>query len=134
MIRGTDHQSFSVLVIALIVGVGSLVIIVSLNIESLASCIQTCLNRGRAARDSWHDHDMLQLKLWEKRRVEQHSPIESSSFCHRFPRQTPVQKDSDRPHPTIEPTSTPDPGQILYAVSVASYQEGFKAGSQGPWI
>jgi hypothetical protein len=77
---------------------------------------------------------MLRLKLWEKRRVEQHSPFNSGSFCHEFPQETPVQKDSERPHSTTEPTPTPDPGQILYAVNVASYQEGFKAGSEGSWI
>jgi hypothetical protein len=134
MIRGTAYQSFSVLVIALIVGFGSLVIMVSLNIERIASCIQTRLGRGLAARESWHDHDMLRLKLGEGTRSEQQSPFKSGSFCRRFPQQTPVQKDRERPHPTVEPTPTPDSGRILYAVSVASYQEGFMAGSKGSWI
>jgi hypothetical protein len=134
MIRGTAYQSFSVLTIALIVGFGSLVIVVSLNIESMASCIQTRLGRGLAARESWDDHDMLGLKLWEGRRFEQQLPSKSGSSCYRSPQQTPVQKYGKRPRPTVEPTPTPDPGRILHAVSVASYQEGFMAGSKGSWI
>ena len=134
MIRGTAYQSFSVLAIALIVGFGSLVIVVSLNIESMTSCIQTRLGRGLAARESWDDHDMLGLKLWEGRRFEQQLPSKSGSSCYGSPQQTHVQKYGERPRPTVEPTPTPDPGRILHAVSVASYQEGFMAGSKGSWI
>jgi hypothetical protein len=136
MIRGTAYQSFSVLAIALIVGFGSLVIVVSLNIESMASCIQTRLGKGLAARKSWDDHDMLGLKFWEKRKFEQQLPSKNGSSCCRSPQQTHVQKygERPRPRPTVEPTPTPDPGRILHAVSIASYQEGFIAGSKGSWI
>jgi hypothetical protein len=133
MIRGTAYQSFSVLAIALIVGFGSLVIVVSLNVENMASCIQRRLGRGLEGRESWDDHDMLGLKLWEGRRFEQQQqPSKSGSSCYKSRQSKPAQKYGERPR--VEPMPTPDPGRILHAVSVASYQEGFIAGSKGSWI
>ena len=78
MIRGTAYQSFSVLALALIVGFGTLVIFLSLNIENLASWIQVRLNKGWAGRESWDDHDMLGLQLWRKA-FEPQPPSRSSS-------------------------------------------------------
>jgi hypothetical protein len=131
MIRGTAYQSFSVLALALILVFGSLIIVVSLNIEAMVSSVQVRLGRGRAGRESWDDHDMLGLQLWRKR-FEQKVPSGSGSSCYRTQQQKSGQKYCRRPK--VEPTPTPDPGRILQAVSVASYREGFMAGTKGSWI
>jgi hypothetical protein len=89
------------------------------------------LGRGLAGRESWVDHDMLGLQLW-RRRFEQKVPSGSGSSCYRTQQQKSSQKYCRRPK--VEPTPTPDPGRILQAVSVASYREGFMAGSKGSSI
>jgi hypothetical protein len=160
MIRGTAYQSFSVLALALIVGVGTLVILLSLNIENLASWIQTRMKKGLAGRESWDDHDMLGLQLWRKA-FEPQPPSRSSSRtvvqkCRQNQsqmwQQPPSRNSSrtavqtcyqDQKHRSNRincnilqpsPAPTPDPSRLLHAVSIASYREGFMASSHGSWF
>jgi hypothetical protein len=143
MIRGTAYQSFSVIALILIVGIGSFIILVSLNIESLAGAIQTRLGRGLAGRDMWEDHDMLGLQHW-RREFEQVPPSRSGSgpvkqACYQAQNHKSGRTDctSIVAPPRCSkpaPTPPPDPGRLLHAVSIASYREGFMARSQGSWI
>jgi hypothetical protein len=160
MIRGTAFQSFSVLALALIVGVGTLVILLSLNIENLASWIQARMKKVWPGRESWDDHDMLGLQLWRKA-FEPQQPSRSSSrtvvqkdhqnqsqkwqqppsrnssrtavqTCYQAQNHQSNQIDRNNLQPSAAPT--PDPSCLLHAVSIASYREGFMAGSQGSWV
>ena len=160
MIRGTTYQSFSVLALALIVGVGTLVILLSLNIENLASWIRTRMKKSWAGRESWDDYDMLGLQQWRKAFESQPQSRNSSRTvvqkCHQNHsqkwQQPPSQNSSrtavqtcyqDQTHRSNRidynilqpsPAPTPDPTRLLHAVSAASYREGFMAGGQGAWF
>lgn len=156
MIRETAYQSFSVLALALIAGFGSLVIVVSLNIENLASYIQTRLNRGTAGREMWDDHDMLRPQLWRKAFEQQPLSRNSSRTVvqpyHQNQKQKWPQLQSRNSSGTAVQTCYQDqkqessqidckplppdpiPSRLLHAVSVASYREGFMAASKGSWI
>lgn len=156
MIRGTAYQSFSVLALALMASFGLLVIVVSLNIENLASYIQKQLNRGTAGRELWDDHDMLGLQLWrkafeqqplsrnssrtvvqachenQKQKRQQLQPWNSSHTAVRTCYQDQRQKSSQIDCKPLPPA--PIPSRLLHAVSVASYREGFTAASKGSWV
>ena len=66
VIRGTVFQSFSVLALALAVVFGSLIVLVSLYIESLGSYVQKQLNKGCAGREIGDDHDMSRASALEE--------------------------------------------------------------------
>jgi hypothetical protein len=149
MIRGTAYQSFSVLALALIAGFGSLVIVVSLNIENLARYIQTRLKRGAAGREMWDDHDMLGRQLWRKAFEQQQQPppppppSRSSSrtivqTCYQNQKQKWQQPQSRNSSRTAVQRCYPgqrhESSRLLHAVSVTSYREGFMAASKGSWV
>jgi hypothetical protein len=80
MIKGTAFQSFSILALAVVLAVGTLIIVLSLSIEALASCFQKRLGSGSARMKIWDDHDMLGPQLW-RRRFEQPFPSRNDTFA-----------------------------------------------------
>lgn len=130
MIRGTVFQSFSVLAVALVVVFGSLIVMVSLYIESLGSYIQKRLNKGSTEREIWDDHDMLGPQLW-RRRIEQQCPSRKDSF-----EAIQDEKTSQKDYKDIRTASTvrADVRHLVHDVYLASYQDGVLPGYQGSWI
>lgn len=124
MIQGTAFQSFSVLALTLVLVVGTLIVVLSLTIEALASYIQKRLNRGSAGMKIWDDHDMLGPQLW-RRRFEQQLPSQNDSFA------TIDEKFGLTDHKCMEKVSTPDPDvhHILPALGLANYLEDVMPGS-----
>ena len=64
MIPSTVYQSFSVIAITLIIVFGTLVIVISMTIESMAGCIQKRFTKGPAPLNDWNHDDMLRLESW----------------------------------------------------------------------
>lgn len=60
LIPSTVYQSFSIMSIILIAIFGTLVIVISLNIEALARVLRRCLRRSKPRKD-WDNDDMLKL-------------------------------------------------------------------------
>jgi hypothetical protein len=89
MIPSTVYSSFSMMAIILIVIFGTLVIVISLNVERIAHAIRKCLGRAKPKK-AWDHDDMLKLS----------TRIRDSIF-----RPKPPPKDSE--HLPSVPTETP---------------------------
>jgi hypothetical protein len=130
MIQGTTFQSFSVLILALMVGFGALIVLLSLTIEDLAHRIQRWLNRGSAEREDWEDHDMLGPRFW-RNHAEQHPHSRGSSFTA-----TRSQKSGQVgvEEKEIASKSLPDRRSFDKEAILTSYREEFVVGNRGSWI
>lgn len=67
MIRSSTYQSFSVLALSILVSVGTLVILLSLTIESISAWLFRSIGRGETGNDIWRAHDMLDPQLWSRK-------------------------------------------------------------------
>ena len=70
LIRSNAYQSFSVVALAGLIFGGTLVIVLSLTIESLSIWLLRILGRGRTGEtgnEIWRAHDMLGRQLWTSR-------------------------------------------------------------------
>ena len=130
MIQGTTFQSFSVLILALMVGFGTLIILLSLTIEDLTHRIQRRLNRGSAGREEWEDHDMLGPRF-SRSHAEQHPHSRDSSFTATRS-QKPGQVSFEEKE--IESKSLPDRRSFGKGAILTSYREEFVVGNRGSWI
>ena len=159
MVQGTNMQSFSVLGLSLIAGLGTLTIVISLIIENLASCIQKRMGRGATRMEMWIDNDMLQLQLWTGKKAAAPQPppkqvkneekrpdndkqagraltrkperdVERSSK----PQKTSLSGTLPNGEKCTDAVPSPNIGHMIHAVSLASYREGFRAGYQGAWV
>jgi hypothetical protein len=130
MIQGTTFQSFSVLILALMVGFGALVILLSLTIEDLAHRIQRRLNRGSAEREDWDDHDMLGPRFWRSH-TEQHPQSRDSSFTATRSQKSGQVSFEEK---EIASKSLPDRRGFDKEATLTRYREEFGVGSRGSWI
>ena len=155
LVRGTNMQSFNVLALSLILAFGLIVVVLSLTIENLANYLQRWLQTGQSRMEMWNENDMLKLQLWapaakskprsapvsekipkkERQRPEvPPNPGEAGRMGRITPQMTPATRKQSPSISVTDPTPSPNIGRIMQAVSLASYQEGFRAGHGGSWV